>query len=677
MWSSLILAIAASLLVIYLPGYLFARGVYVSRLPAFIIAPVFSCLLLALLGILFHKMQFSCAPLVLFAVVVLFAFLIWCLGRFCLGKTSGRTIQEVLVVDHYFPIARTAGLYIAVATIIVLFVFILGIDGPNSFARNDDTAVHLALIRGYLDTGYYSSLDASSFLNVGVHGGFYPAAWHVLVAIVASMLAGNIMVAMNGMIVSFLAVVFPLIVLLFLSKLFAGNRIVIVSGALFTGGLCGFPWGFVVYGQLLPNMISFMFVPVALLLVMELTEAGQWQERLRLLCLLFMCLLSMVFAHTNGLFTFGIWAVLYGMTRFFYSPGQTGATVSGKRIMGSLLLFSAACVLWVIAFNLPFLQSVLRNDWGERSTFLEAVLSGLGFMLSGRQGLQPFISVIVLVGIIQTLRNKRYLWLSVAYLAALFMYIMDMSIDIEIKQFLTGFWYTDPYRTGSMAALFAIPLAAFGFAHLYESLQGLLRKKMTKFSPGKVSRLAAGTVIALFVISCVLPAHIDLGEKRDIHFSGLVAVHKQINEYYSWDKFYTSEEHGFVEEVMDCIPKDVLVLNIPSDGSGWAYGVDGINLYFRRSVNNGAGSNSESELIRTKLCDITESKDVQDVVEKWNAHYLLVLDDAAGGHPTVNDHRYKKEDWVGMESITSSTPGFNLVLSEDDMRLYEIDYNSW
>ncbi|MFR0868103.1 MAG: DUF6541 family protein [Adlercreutzia sp.] len=45
---------------------------------------------------------------------------------------------------------KAAALYVAVAFAVVFVVFLLAIDGPESFSRNDDTTVHLAIVRGFL-----------------------------------------------------------------------------------------------------------------------------------------------------------------------------------------------------------------------------------------------------------------------------------------------------------------------------------------------------------------------------------------------------------------------------------------------------------------------------------------------------------------------------------------------
>ena len=59
-------------------------------------------------------------------------------------------------------------------------------------------------------------------------------------------------------------------------------------------------------------------------------------------------------------------------------------------------------------------------------------------------------------------------------------------------------------------------------------------------------------------------------------------------------------------------------------------------------------------------------------VEKAGARYVMLLDEKSYDDRTVVKLRYKEEDWVGIESITQDTPGFTLVLSEGDMRLYRI-----
>ena len=94
---------------------------------------------------------------------------------------------------------------------------------------------------------------------------------------------------------------------------------------------------------------------------------------------------------------------------------------------------------------------------------------------------------------------------------------------------------------------------------------------------------------------------------------------------------------------------------------------------FRRSATAGpSGSEPYATVLRTKLCDYTASDEVREAVEKTGARYVMLLDEKSYDDRTVVKLRYKEEDWVGIESITQDTPGFTLVLSEGDMRLYRI-----
>ena len=57
-----------------------------------------------------------------------------------------------------------------------------------------------------------------------------------------------------------------------------------------------------------------------------------------------------------------------------------------------------------------------------------------------------------------------------------------------------------------------------------------------------------------------------------------------------------------------------------------------------------------------------------------DARYVMLLGDPSGDNPTKLGLRYEEKNWVGIETIAEDTPGFKLILSEGDMRLYEIEY---
>ena len=293
-------------------------------------------------------------------------------------------------------------------------------------------------------------------------------------------------------------------------------------------------------------------------------------------------------------------------------------------------------------------------------------------MFTSRGGVQPFLSIVVLAGIIYTCKNKRYLWLSVAYAFALLSYLVSVSTDGVFKHVIAGFWYTDYHRLGAMAAFFAIPLAALGFSWMLKALKPWLGRILKGSSTDMNAGLSLGMLLVLFAVCQFFPGNMKLTEKADLT-AGLTKIRSEVSARYSWDRILTGEEDAFIKKVMGTIPENALVINVPSDGSCWSYGVEGINTYFRRSANTGMSGAEDSKIIRTQLRDISTSDEVRSTVNRLDARYVLMLDEIASSNRTTTGMRYKEENWAGIESIDENTPGFTLLMSEGDMRLYEID----
>ena len=131
---------------------------------------------------------------------------------------------------------------------------------------------------------------------------------------------------------------------------------------------------------------------------------------------------------------------------------------------------------------------------------------------------------------------------------------------------------------------------------------------------------------------------------------------------------------GFIEEVKRAIPSTSLVINQPFDGSMYAFGKTGIELYYRDNTayGNVEGETAESRTIRKGLKDISGNSDVKAAVNSIGASYVLLL------KPDFKNigmyySNYVQEEWVGVDDIAEQTPGFSLVLERDGMKLYKID----
>lgn len=671
MWLAYLFAVLACIALLYIPGYLLARSFPFSRFASVAIAPVFSMMLFTVAGVVAYEVARPCPPWAIIFSVIVLSLLAFVARRFA-GKGASDLLRPRLASRE---LVRIAALYVAVSLVIFLIVYLLGIDGPYSFSRNDDSTVHLSLTRGFMDTGTFSTLHTSSFLDQDLDStGYYPAAWHVVCALLASITGGSVALSFNAAITVFLVLAFPLGMLCLFEKVFRRDKPVIIAGSILVLAFCGFPWGFVVWGQLLPNMAAFIFVPAVLAAFAGIPDATRSADKMKLAAAVLLGFVSIALTQPNGVFTLGILIVAYAVSRLFFAPDEDKPRISAGRVVAAVTLFASACALWVVMYNMPFLQSVVNYTWEASLSPFEALVSSPFFMFSVRQGVQPLLTLFTVIGIVKTLQDRRYLWMTVVYLVALVAHIIGTSTDSPVKQLLIGFWYTDYNRTGAMCALFAIPVASLGLAWIAAWMKGALARK----KPGKSTAWYAGTIAVIVAVVFALfqftPIHVDYRD-RQVYLS-LSSINHQIGTRYSWENGLTAEEDEFIRKIMnEVLPEDALVINVPSDGSCWSYGVEGINTYYRRSSNTGARADGEeAALIRTKLNQVATDQEVQQTLRELDARYLLILDDLSSDNPTRSDEkRYKAENWAGIESITPETPGFELILSEGDMRLYEIE----
>lgn len=664
MWLTFALAVCLGVVVLYAPGYLVAQAVSLERFASVAVAPAFSVAALVILGVVLDAAHVRCDGWMLLlacAALCLLVYGVRCALRGLKGCDERiHSIQNA--VDSEWALVA---LYVGVAAAVSLVVFVHAMGDPFSFSRNDDTTVHLSVVRGFLDSGTFSTLNVTKYLDLGESGGYYPAAWHVATAVLASFVGNQVALATNAMILVVCVFVLPVGLLFLLRQLFPDNKLALYAGSLFSVAFCGYPWGFVVFGQLLSNLLSFALIPGALgLLISSLNASGPSKSGF---AVAYACsMISVALAQPNGAFTLGIWSVAFAVSHLWSK--RSDGYWSGKRT--AIILCFIACAAWVLLFAAPPLQGVVTYSWKPTLSIPKAIVAGLLFMFTNREGVQPFLTVLVLLGIAKTLKDRRLRWLSVSYIAAFSFYVIDVATDGFMKQLLTGFWYTDCYRTGAMTALFAIPLAALGFAWLVKLGAGLLGKMRFGRQGSNNSCVVAMVLVVLLAVCQFAPVRFAFG-KTDVR-PGLMKIHAEVSSRYSWEKGLTSEEDAFAKRVMSLAGHDCVV-NVPSDGSCWSYGVEGLNTLFRRSATAGpSGSEPYATVLRTQLCDYAVSDEVREAVEKTGARYVMLLDEKSYDDRTVVKFRYKEEDWVGIESITQDTPGFTLVLSEGDMRLYRI-----
>lgn len=667
MYFDLTLAVIASVVVIYTPGYFIGRLINFDRLTSLLLAPIFTTAAYVILGVFLADAKISCSPVVFFAIALGIGILSTTIKAIIEKKEGLSKGNPATRIIHFTPpiTLMLLFLYFAIALLITYIVFISVLTSSDALARYDDNTFHYSLIRTFIDTGTYSTS-----MN-----GFYPSAWHIQAAIVSYVFESNVSLASNSQLIAYLVFIIPSGVFLLLSQIFETKRIV-AFGALFSISFSAFPWGFIEFGQLTPNLMSFAFIPYALSIFISFMQATKDRWRIGQFAVFsVMSLLAIAIAQPNGLFTLGVLLICYLTFSSIFDFKLNVFVISPTSMLKLAAIVAIALLLWVVSFNLPFLQGVINVSWPANHSTLGALREALLFIYTARGGIQLLMSFAVFIGILTTFKHRRYLWMTASYLFTLILFVIGDSSDGFLKHFASGFWYTDPYRTAAMNALCALPLAVLGFSQMVGLLSSAFAFVAKRIHPlDRPSSLPIACSITLLVLLMGLAQFTNLATfrigERDLQ-TGLLAVREQIELRYSPESWLTAQEIDFAEKAMEAMPEGALVINIPNDGSEWLHGYLGLNTYFRRVIFG--DSSDQSDQIRGRLNEISTSKEVQEAVRNAGAHYVLILDDKAVGDNTILDYAYDPERWIGIDSITEDTDGFELILSEGDMRLYEID----
>ena len=141
----------------------------------------------------------------------------------------------------------------------------------------------------------------------------------------------------------------------------------------------------------------------------------------------------------------------------------------------------------------------------------------------------------------------------------------------------------------------------------------------------------------------------------------------------SEEQIYSADEEAFVRRAMEMIPPDALVINDPHDGSAFAYGLNGLNTYYRH-IDLGTETEA-SPLIREHLAELAADPEVARAVQDAGAAYVLQLDHNVpfeDGVWLIQTNEDNRKDFAGIEAVDGGTPGFEVIMEEGDMRLYRI-----
>lgn len=676
MWLLFFAYCALAILFLAVPGCLLLQPSELKPIERVICAPLFSILILFFSAIALAYANVQTNWLVLF--------LLSC-GIALLPQAVSFTVNSIKVdavknAHHGSPKERPENdapaqspkydirfilIIVATSALIGGYVYIKTLDTPLSVFQENDCYYHLNLIRSYLDTGVFVDLT-----KLG-----YPQGWHVVAALVADTYGEFVTVALNATNFILSSVIFPLGIYLLLSNIFKNQKIV-KWGAIASLAFTAFPWGLLYFGPLYPNMASLAVLPCASFLFMRCFAApNQPNKTIHHIMLFAAACVALAMIHPGAIFAGIALLTPYGVYKIYDNCSKgVRFSIGNKPIIASVSFLVLVILIWTLLFCTPQLAGIVWFDWPAYLSNEQAISNVFSLALTKASAPQTALALLLFVGFATSLYIAQYRWIAVSFSSLAFMLVVNMSSDGWLKHFLTGFWYTDEFRVAAIVAIAGIPLVCLGLHVIYT---GLSRLAVT-FFPSNKNRsnhfISSGMIVTVFLFVVFAPNHnVAMNQFVTTGFGQARAMLSNGNSLQCDANAYDIEEYSFIQTIKKLLPEDAVIINVPYDGSIYSYGFNGLPVYFNAWYGYESSEPSTSDsLIRLKLNQISYNDDVQQAVKEAGASYVLLLENDYEDGNGLYTAPYNSDEWVGITSITDQTPGFTLIYSDGDMRLYQI-----
>lgn len=228
--------------VLILPGMLASRAFGVPFKQSLSFGPAVTVFFLVFMGIALRFIGVAEGYSALLISLFLFTAVS---GVACFFRFHGRSAFFDTDIVSLLPYLCTLALSVPVT----VYLFVRGIGLPDNFLQVYDNSFHLSVIQSMKHASSYSILSIGSYLEAGskvfspnASAGFYPAAWHIVAALVARAFDISVMASINLTNFVFVAFVLPLGVQSLIAVLTKGDVQKGICAAVVTLAAIAFPW---------------------------------------------------------------------------------------------------------------------------------------------------------------------------------------------------------------------------------------------------------------------------------------------------------------------------------------------------------------------------------------------------------------------------------------------------
>ena len=436
-----------------------------------------------------------------------------------------------------------------------------------------------------------------------------------------------------------------------------------------------FPWGLLIFGPLQTYLMGLSFVPAVLSALIFLIDRHS-PGRISSFGLSIAGLATVSLCHPGALFSVGILTIPLIIKAAISVPPFKAFSWKGKSLV---VVATLATILgiWLISYNLPFLKGTVSYTWRAFMAPSQAFSAVLGLSLTDSPS-QPIVAFLVAIGAFSCIRRRESSsWLIASTFLVALVYCIDVTADGWLKQLLGGFWYTDSRRIAAMLIIPMIPLFSSGVGCIYSDVKIYVENKKDT----KASSKAMGTGIALLLVAFSFGPDVSLYGSINLP-SAISYARASLSSLYSLSTFQHRDdwsetlmldkgEFDAGKDIASIASDGGLVLNNALDGSAFFYSACGVNV-LNRTCGSGFGTDGNA-CFSKYAADYTSNSAIKKKMADLDIRYVLQLDSGATPmEASTFALNYKVSDWAGIQSITPETPGFELVYSKGDIRLYRL-----
>ena len=712
MWLEFFQSVVVIIALLYVPGVILLHASGMPKPWALVSAPLVSCALYFIEGEIFSALNIPIPLAVMVLVPLLIAVLVNGYVYYVAPKHKEDFRSEKLLKSEAIRTGKQSTspvpaficeelpfwmplLYVVIGLLTVGFLFLPTLPSASSFVQGWDIVHHLDVTQAMIESQKYSSIHYDFYSTVETaitpwepgSSGFYPSGWNIIVALTTQLVSTTVPIAGNALNFVSAAIIFPLSICSLIAKVLPKHRIALISGAFVCLAFFVFPWSLLIYGPIFPNTVAFCVMPSIWWIFMQMTRSKTPKHDLIWLIVIFVLgLITLFILHPSTIFSSIVVLLPWSFARIGESKRRV--ILFGKQIKPVTLayaFFIFALVIWSVFYYVLIVRGVALNFWWSAySSLQDAILHALGMDFIGQSyaggelvSPQPILSICVLVGAVWTFKHKQARWMVSAFMYLSILCIFIITFDVPLKGYLSGFWYTDPFRIAASCVIMAIPLAALGLATLAEAALETFASWREKASQAQTcvfcnvwaKPLIAGAVIACVVVLNYVVPMPNLKSEKPIPAA---TAFKQASEKAYGDHYIlTSEELEFLRRVELTVPAGAVIANLPQDGSLWAYGTNDLHVLWRFPNGYDASERPASAILRKRLNRISSDPEVLQTARDLNVQYVLILNNVVDYSNAVTS-TYKPGTFRGITQITDTTPGFEVVLEEGSMRLYKI-----